>query len=78
MRVETLEELLIEENCASLLMNSVASRLSLDKLKIVRLKEHPQMDICLVLKLEQLTDLKKTFIEYATDYMMDYYTKGTF
>ena len=77
-RVETLEELLIEENCASLLMNSVASRLSLDKLKIVRLKEHPQMDICLVLKLEQLTDLKKTFIEYATDYMMDYYTKGTF
>ncbi len=77
-RVETLEELLIEENCASLLMNSAANRLSTDKLKIVRLKEHPQMDICLVLKLEQLTDLKKTFIEYATDYMMDYYMKGTF
>ncbi len=77
-RVETLEELLIEENCASLLMNSAANRLSTDKLKIVRLKEHPQMDICLVLKLEQLTDLKKTFIEYATDYMMDYYMQGTF
>ncbi len=72
-RIETLEELLLEGDCASLLMNSAAQRLSSDKLKIVALKEHPQMDICLTLKLEQLTDLKKTFIEFATDYMMDDY-----
>lgn len=72
-RIETLEELLAEGDCASLLMNSAAQRLSLDKLKIISLKEHPQMDICLALKLEQLTDLKKTFIEFATDYMMDDY-----
>ena len=61
--------------CASLLMNSAAQRLSSDQLKIISLKEHPQMDVCLVVKLKQLTDLKKTFIEFATDYMLDEYNQ---
>ena len=33
------------------------------------------MDVCLVVKLKQLTDLKKTFIEFATDYMLDEYNQ---
>lgn len=74
-RIETLQELLLEENCVSLLMYSMTQRLSSKNLSIVFLKEHPQMDVCLVLKLKQLTDLKKTFVEYATDYLIDsYYT----
>lgn len=72
-RVETLEEILVEKNCVSLLMYSTAKRLLPgNQLKILYLKEHPQMDICLVIKLDDLTDLKKTFIEFATDYMDDY------
>ena len=74
-RIETLEELLVEGDCASLLMNSAAQRLSSDQLKIISLKEHTHMDVCLVVKLKHLNDLKKTFIEFATDYMLDEYNQ---
>lgn len=72
-RVESLGEMLVEKGCVSLLMYSTAKRLLPgNQMRILFLKEHPQMDVCLVIKLEDLTDLKKTFIEFATDYMNDY------